>query len=119
MGDGVIVAALDGLAARGVRLRARAGQLEVQAPEAARGARLDAWLRKHRDELIETACGQCGSIAFAGYSGGGEQRCQACMPARCRGCFAEIPAVATICAACSTSPAVIAAIAAGARQAVP
>ncbi len=111
--------ALDALAERGVRLRARCGRLEAQVPEAARSERLDAWLARHRHELIAMACESCGEILFSGYTNAGKQRCQACMSARCRQCYREIPHDATSCAACSTSPLVRHALAIGAREAQP
>ena len=112
-------AALDALAERGVRLRARGDRLEVQVPPAAESPRLDAWLARHRDELICLACQRCGAVPFTAYTAAGEQRCQACVPNRCRHCHREIPAGTTSCVECAASPLVRRALALGATEAVP
>lgn len=112
-------AALDGLAERGVRLRVRGGRLEVQVPEAARSERLDDWLARHCDELIALACARCGAVPYTHYTSAGEQRCDPCAPARCRGCYVQIARNATICTSCSSSPLVVRALARGAREAEP
>lgn len=117
-----VLALLATLGRVGLQLVAPAGTpgvLAVKGPPGALTPGLRARLVEHKAALLALACSACGVVPFVGYTASGKPRCARCMPARCRGCFTEVPHDTTICAMCSSSPAVVAALAAGARPAAP
>lgn len=114
-----VLALVTTLGRLGLQLVVPAGSPDVLAVEGTPEALtpgLRARLAEHKAALLALSCESCGAIPYISFTATGEARCEACAPARCRHCYAEIPAAATICAACSSSPIVAYAISIGATE---